>query len=91
MPHIRYKVPASVNLVTHISYCIQATLTKKKFEEQNNDLEESSNFVSESDDSLSDSDDDDVYISDYEKAALKRKEENCQLMKKLQIYRVSGV
>jgi len=43
--------------------------------------------------SESDSDEDayseDVYVSEYEQAALRRKEENQQLMKELQIYRVS--
>ena len=49
-------------------------------------------FVSESDEDVggvySNGEIEYVYISEYEKAALRIKEENRQLIKKLQIYRV---
>ena len=79
-----YKISVCLNL---IMYCIQVISTAKKQAKKNKDQEEY--FASESDeDAYSD---DDCYISEYERAALKRKEENQQLMKELQIYRVSAV
>lgn len=44
-------------------------------------------FPSDSDEDVNS--DEEVYISEYEKAAIRRREENRQLMKELQIYRVS--
>lgn len=64
-------------------YCVQAIETAKKQAEK---IEEY--FTSESDEDVHS--DEDVYISEYEKAALRRREENRQLMKELQIYRVSA-
>ena len=69
-----------------IMYCIQAISTAKKQAEKSKDQGEY--FASESDEDAYSGDD--VYVSEYEKAALKRREENLQLMKQLQMYRVSA-
>ena len=67
-------------------HCIQVILAEKRKLEEERAREESIISVSESEDS-----DEDVYISEYEKAALRRREENRELMKKLQIYKVSAL
>ena len=77
----------SVHLLKLICiHYIQVILAEKRKHEEERAREESIISLSESEDS-----DEDVYISECKKAALRRREENRELMKKLQIYKVSAL